>query len=124
MNLSRLAPLIASAGAAVAMPAVVTGARAQAQVTLKLLKFPAARLQRPYQDAAALGAQGGGDSQGRRIKIDIFPSMQLGGTPPQLFDQARDGVADIVWTLPGNTPAASPRRRCSSCPSSRRTAAS
>jgi TRAP-type C4-dicarboxylate transport system substrate-binding protein len=26
--------------------------------------------------------------------------MQLGGTPPQLFDQARDGVADIVWTLP------------------------
>ena len=30
--------------------------------------------------------------------------MQLGGAPPQLFDQARDGVADIVWTLPGNTP--------------------
>jgi TRAP-type C4-dicarboxylate transport system substrate-binding protein len=29
--------------------------------------------------------------------------MQLGGTPPQLFDQARDGVADIVWTLPGYT---------------------
>ncbi len=30
--------------------------------------------------------------------------MQLGGTPPQLYDQARDGVADIIWTLPGNTP--------------------
>ena len=30
--------------------------------------------------------------------------MQLGGTPPQLYDQARDGVADIVWTLPGSTP--------------------
>ena len=30
--------------------------------------------------------------------------MQLGGTPPQLFDQARDGVVDIVWTLPGSTP--------------------
>lgn len=27
--------------------------------------------------------------------------MQLGGTPPQLVDQVRDGVADIVWTLPG-----------------------
>jgi TRAP-type C4-dicarboxylate transport system substrate-binding protein len=26
--------------------------------------------------------------------------MQLGGTPPQLFDQARDGVADIIWTIP------------------------
>ena len=30
--------------------------------------------------------------------------MQLGGTPPQLYDQAQDGVVDIVWTLPGNTP--------------------
>ena len=29
--------------------------------------------------------------------------MQLGGTPPQLYDQAKDGVADIVWTLPGYT---------------------
>ena len=38
-----------------------------------------------------------------RIKIDIFPSMQLGGSPQQLFDQARDGVADIVWTLPAYT---------------------
>ena len=43
------------------------------------------------------------DFQGK-IKIDIFPSMQLGGTPPQLYDQARDGVVDIVWTLPGSTP--------------------
>ena len=42
-------------------------------------------------------------SQGR-IKIDIFPAMQLGGRPPQLIDQARDGVVDIVWTLPGYTP--------------------
>ena len=31
-----------------------------------------------------------------RIKIDIFPSMQLGGSPQQLFDQARDGMADFV----------------------------
>jgi TRAP-type C4-dicarboxylate transport system substrate-binding protein len=41
---------------------------------------------------------------GGRIRIDIFPSMQLGGAPAQLFDQARDGFADIVWALPGNTP--------------------
>ncbi len=41
---------------------------------------------------------------GGRIKINIFPSMQLGGKPPALFDQAKDGVADIVWTLPGYTP--------------------
>jgi len=39
-----------------------------------------------------------------RLKIDIYPSMQLGGKPPQLIDQVRDGVVDIVWTLPGYTP--------------------
>jgi len=37
---------------------------------------------------------------GGRLKCQIYPSMQLGGTPSQLFDQARDGVADIVWTVP------------------------
>lgn len=37
---------------------------------------------------------------GGRLKCQIYPSMQLGGTPAQLFDQARDGVADIVWTAP------------------------
>lgn len=36
-----------------------------------------------------------------RLKCQIYPSMQLGGTPQQLFDQAKDGVADIVWTVPG-----------------------
>ncbi|MCX7157426.1 MAG: TRAP transporter substrate-binding protein [Rhodocyclales bacterium] len=36
-----------------------------------------------------------------KLKCQIYPAMQLGGTPPQLFDQAKDGVADIVWTLPG-----------------------
>jgi TRAP-type C4-dicarboxylate transport system substrate-binding protein len=35
-----------------------------------------------------------------KLKCQIYPSMQLGGSPQQLFDQARDGVADIVWTLP------------------------
>jgi len=35
-----------------------------------------------------------------RLKCQIYPAMQLGGTPSQLFDQAKDGVADIVWTIP------------------------
>ena len=29
--------------------------------------------------------------------------MQLGGKPPQLIDQVRDGIVDVVWTLPGYT---------------------
>ena len=38
-----------------------------------------------------------------RMKCQSYPSMQLGGTPPQLFEQVRDGVADVIWTLPGYT---------------------
>lgn len=44
-----------------------------------------------------------------RIKIDRFDGMALGGTPPSLYDQVVDGVADIVWTLPGYTPGRFPR---------------
>jgi TRAP-type C4-dicarboxylate transport system substrate-binding protein len=44
-----------------------------------------------------------GKDSGGKLKCQIYPAMQLGGTPPQLIDQVRDGVADIVWTLPGYT---------------------
>lgn len=39
-----------------------------------------------------------------QIKCKIFPSMQLGGSAPQLYDQAKDGVVDMIWTIPGYTP--------------------
>lgn len=38
---------------------------------------------------------------GGRIKVEIYPAMQLGGKAPQLYDQVKDGVVDVVWTLPG-----------------------
>ncbi|MGB0748316.1 MAG: TRAP transporter substrate-binding protein [Magnetospiraceae bacterium] len=46
---------------------------------------------------------------GGRIEIQRFPSMQLGGKPPELIDQVIDGVADIVWTVSGYTPGRFPR---------------
>ena len=48
-------------------------------------------------------------ASGGRIKFEGYPAMQLGGTPVQLYDQAKDGVVDIVWTLPGNTAGRFPR---------------
>lgn len=48
-------------------------------------------------------------NSGGRVKIDIYPSMTLGGKPPQLIRQARDGVVDIVWTVNGYTPGLFPR---------------
>ncbi len=46
---------------------------------------------------------------GGRIRIDLFPSMQLGGAPAALFDQARDGSADIVFAAPSLTPGRFPK---------------
>lgn len=43
------------------------------------------------------------ESEGR-IAVEFYPSMQLGGSPADLYDQARDGVADIIWTVIGYTP--------------------
>lgn len=39
-----------------------------------------------------------------RIKIELYPGMQLGGKPPALYDQIRDGVIDGGWALPAYTP--------------------
>ena len=40
---------------------------------------------------------------GGKVRFEIYPSMTLGGKPPQLINQARDGIVDIVWTLAGYT---------------------
>jgi TRAP-type C4-dicarboxylate transport system substrate-binding protein len=100
----RRRSVLAAALAGLAAPALVRPGLAQApEVTLRMHHFLSplsnghARFLKPWADQVA--ARSGG-----RIRIDIFPSMQLGGAPPQLFDQARDGVVDLVWTLPGNTP--------------------
>ncbi|MBX2839326.1 MAG: TRAP transporter substrate-binding protein [Gammaproteobacteria bacterium] len=72
-------------------------------VTLKMHQFlPAqANVPRLVLDVWADSVE---ESSGGKIKIDRFPSMQLGGRPPELMDQAVDGVADIVWTVVGYTP--------------------
>ncbi len=39
----------------------------------------------------------------QRIKCQLLPAMSGGGTPAQLVDRVKDGVDDIVITLPGYT---------------------
>ncbi|WP_373050318.1 TRAP transporter substrate-binding protein [Thalassovita aquimarina] len=46
---------------------------------------------------------------GGKLKIEHFDAMSLGGRPPDLMDQAIDGVADIVMTVVGYTPGRFPR---------------
>ena len=83
-------------------------ASAQAAVNLRLHHFLSAQ-SNAHKFWLAPWAEKIGKDSGGRIKVDVFPSMQLGGRPQQLFDQSKDGVADIVWTLAGNTPGRFPR---------------
>ncbi len=46
---------------------------------------------------------------GGRIKVEHYPSMQLGGKPPELVQQVTDGAVDIIWTVMGYTPGRFPR---------------
>ncbi|MFC2967103.1 TRAP transporter substrate-binding protein [Acidimangrovimonas pyrenivorans] len=92
------------AGGTLAAPALVRSAYASSpEVTLKLHHFlgPKSPAQVKMLEPWAKAVE---DETGGRVKIDIYPSMSLGGRPPQLFRQVADGVVDIVWTVNGYTP--------------------
>jgi TRAP-type C4-dicarboxylate transport system substrate-binding protein len=95
-------------GAAVALSAPALGGFAQQSVTLKFHTFMAPQSNVWLTMHKAWMEKVEKDSGGR-IKFEAYPAMQLGGTPVQLYDQAKDGVVDIVWTLPGNTAGRFPR---------------
>ncbi len=48
-------------------------------------------------------------ASGGELKIKQYDSMALGGKPPELFGQAKDGVVDIIWTVLGYTPGLFPK---------------
>jgi TRAP-type transport system periplasmic protein len=95
-------------GAAVALGAPALTGQAQQTVTLKFHTFMSPQsnvwlsMHKPWMEKIE-------KESGGRIKFEGYPAMQLGGTPVQLYDQAKDGVVDVVWTLPGNTAGRFPR---------------
>lgn len=94
--------LLGAAGATALAALCATSAFAE-NVTLKMHQFLPAQANVPKLIldvwADKVEAASGGE-----ITIDRYPSMQLGGKPPELMDQAIDGVADIVWTVVAYTP--------------------
>ncbi|MCI0509735.1 MULTISPECIES: TRAP transporter substrate-binding protein [Chromohalobacter] len=83
--------------------ALASTGQAQDTVTLRLHHFgaPTTPVQTQYLEpwAERLEAQSDG-----ALQVEIFPAMQLGGSANSLYDQAKDGVVDIVWTLLSYTP--------------------
>jgi TRAP-type transport system periplasmic protein len=85
-----------AAAAAVAFAAGIAGAQ---EVVLKVEHFlgpqSTAHLMLLGPWCEKIGKESGG-----KLKCQIYPAMQLGGSPPQLFDHAKDGIADVIWTVP------------------------
>jgi TRAP-type C4-dicarboxylate transport system substrate-binding protein len=95
--------------AAVAAPFVLRAGRAQAaEFNLKLHHFLGPKAP-AHTKMLTPWAEGIEKASGGRVKIEIFPSMSLGGTPPQLFGQVRDGVVDLIWVVNGYTAGLFPR---------------
>ncbi|MCG6875581.1 MAG: TRAP transporter substrate-binding protein [Betaproteobacteria bacterium] len=105
MRIIRHSVTACAVGAALAL---VAGSAAAQQITLKLHhllgpKSPA------HTQMLTPWARNVEKASGGKVKIEIYPSMSLGGKPPQLINQVRDGVVDIIWTVNGYTPSLFPR---------------
>lgn len=96
-----------AAAAALAMGLTTPAAFAQ-DVTLTLHQFlpPPATVPKHILKPWAQRVE---ERTGGKLKIEHFDAMSLGGRPPDLMDQAIDGVADIIMTVVGYTPGRFPR---------------
>jgi len=97
----------AMAASALALTLGAGSAMAQ-EVTLKLHQFLPAQANVPKL-VLDVWADAVEKDSGGKIKVERYASMQLGGKPPELMDQAIDGVADVVWTVVGYTPGRCPQ---------------
>ncbi|MGD1877951.1 MAG: TRAP transporter substrate-binding protein [Kiloniellaceae bacterium] len=97
-----LALSAASTGLAPAQPAQAQDVTLRLHQMLPLQAAIPARALTPWIEKVERESAG-------RIKVGHYPSMQLGGAPPALFDQARDGVVDLIWTVLGYTPGRFPK---------------
>jgi TRAP-type transport system periplasmic protein len=103
--MNRRTLLSTLAAGALALSALPSAAQ---EVTLRLHQFlppvatvPALIL-KPWGERLEAASNG-------RLKIEHFDAMSLGGRPPELIDQARDGVVDLSMTVVGYTPGRYPR---------------
>ncbi|HXF89922.1 MAG TPA: TRAP transporter substrate-binding protein [Xanthobacteraceae bacterium] len=102
MSTTRRTFLKASLAATAASSLPLQQAFGQAQVELKLHSFvpPTHSI---WVDPLTPWSKEVEKRSGGKMVVRMFPSMQLGGKPPELYRQMVQGIADIVFTLPGYT---------------------
>ena len=87
----------ASLAAFLTIPAVSAGAQ---EVVLRFQHFvsPASAnpkyFMQPWADAIE-------EQSGGRIRVELYPFMQLGGGATEMYDLIADGVVDGGWVIPG-----------------------
>lgn len=94
---------------AIGMPFVARGARAQDAVHVLKLHHGLSPVSNLHSHFLLPWAKKVEQASAGRLRIEIYPIMQLGGSVRDLYDHARDGRADIVWTSPGAVPGRFPR---------------
>lgn len=106
-----LAHRLRQAAAAAMLVAVAslfaTGATA-AEVVLRFQHFVSQDSANPKHFMLPWAEKIAHDSGGR-IRVEIYPAMQLGGAAPAMYDLIRDGAIDGGWVIPGYTPGRFPR---------------
>jgi TRAP-type transport system periplasmic protein len=55
------------------------------------------------------------DSNGR-IKVELYPFMQLGGAASEMYDQIAEGIVDGGWVIPGYEPGRFPETEAMELP--------
>lgn len=89
---------------AVAAAGMVPWRSAMAQQELKLASFvPPGHI--IWTDVITPWTREVAKASNNQLTVRMFPAMQLGGRPPELYRQMVQGISDITFTLPGYTSA-------------------
>ena len=93
-------PAILATLTAIALAPLAAGAQ---EVTLRFQHFVSPNSANPKYFIEPWAEKVEADSNGR-IKVEIYPFMQLGGKATAQYDLIRDGAIDGGWVIPGYQP--------------------
>ena len=102
--------------AALAALLASTAAVAQAQdVTLRFQHFVSPASANPTYFMEPWARKIEADSNGR-IKVELYPFMQLGGKATEMYDHIAEGIVDGGWVIPGYEPGRFPEAEAMELP--------
>lgn len=108
-------PLFKAAALAALTTALAATATLAQDVTLRFQHFVSPLSANPTHFMEPWARKIEADSDGR-IKVELYPFMQLGGKAPNQYDLIRDGAIDGGWVIPGYQPGRFPEAEAMEMP--------